>query len=1157
PPLFLSHTKPLSCPTSILLLLHHPPISLPLLTLFSPPLLSSPPLSSPLLPLLSFPLRSKKDFDYTKSGTIGLEEFVNMYHMLIYVKSVGEKFYPYCLDKTNITFPELLNFLREQQKDKRMEEPGYAATLVRDFIRSSNRVRDTRQPSLTLPEFVCFLFSKRNSVFNEEHSVVYQDMDRPLCHYWMASSHNTYLTGNQYSSESSVEAYGRVLRTGCRCIELDCWDGTDGQPIIYHGHTLTSKIRFIEVIKCIKEHAFATTDYPVILSIEQHCDIPQQRIMARQFKEVFGDMLLVQPIDTSAQSLPSPNQLKKRVIIKHKKLTLDESGAEIVQFTPVPKEEETQDAESLLQDLSNSVKNGLLFMQDPISKQWQKHFFVLVKNGKLMFTEQQEREEIEVEKEDEPEIPSTEMHLKEKWFHGKLSNGRFDAERLLKDYKGENGAFLVRESTTFTGDYSLSFTRDNKYNHCRIHTKSEGGRTKYYLIDQTCFDSIYDLIEYYKMNPLKSPAFEQILGFPVPQQNSHLGKPWFHEKLTRQQSEDMLKRVRMDGAFLIRHSDHRTQGRKNYAISFRAGGKVRHCRIQVEGGQFQIGSASFDSLTELVQYYESNPLYRRMKLKYAINDDVLKSIGEDPDESSIYYHAVYYTLNEEKPERIACRALYDYNAMRADEMSFIKDAIISDVEKHEGGWWRGNHGRKKRKWFPANYVEELEDSSSQSDEQQLGNLQQGSIDLSGILVETHSLPGNHMYLLSIFPRQAQGNDQIGRPALEVAAESLQEILDWQTAIEEVRYKLETQQQEDLKKEQLLDQQQRVKRIAREMSDLVVYCRPVPFLLEGVESGKYYQMSSFVETRIEKIVKNKYQAGMFVAYSGRQMSRVYPKGQRMDSSNYDPLPMWNAGCQMVSLNYQTGDKPMHLNDGKFKQNGRCGYVLMPDCMFNPGFNPMDVSTHTNSRPITLSIQVVAARHLVRPSRGICSPLVEVEVCGIDADWAKFKTVSAKDNGFNPVWNEGCEFEIFNPELALIRFVAQDEDVFGDPNFIGQATFPVTSLRAGFRSVPLRNQLNEELELSGLLIHVEIRSSYGEDEELYTTVRHLKHSITQLTQQMKDATVGGQDEDGRIMDQLSSQLQQERDALRKLTKKDGSLRKRQPNQKVSDRRVGLTD
>ena len=65
------------------------------------------------------------------------------------------------------------------------------------------------------------------------------------------------------------------------------------------------------------------------------------------------------------------------------------------------------------------------------------------------------------------------------------------------------------------------------------------------------------------------------------------------------------------------------------------------------------------------------------------------------------------------------------------------------------------------------------------------------------------------------------------------------------------------------------------------------------------------MSSFVETRIEKIVKNKVQAGAFVSYSNRQISRVYPKGQRMDSSNYDPVPMWNAGSQLVSLNYQTG------------------------------------------------------------------------------------------------------------------------------------------------------------------------------------------------------------------------------------------------------------
>jgi len=61
---------------------------------------------------------------------------------------------------------------------------------------------------------------------------------------------------------------------------------------------------------------FVVYSYPVILSIENHCTIPQQRNMAALFRDIFGDMLLTDPIDANATVLPSPNQLKRKIIIK-------------------------------------------------------------------------------------------------------------------------------------------------------------------------------------------------------------------------------------------------------------------------------------------------------------------------------------------------------------------------------------------------------------------------------------------------------------------------------------------------------------------------------------------------------------------------------------------------------------------------------------------------------------------------------------------------------------------------------------------------------------------------------------------------------------------------------------------------------------------------
>uniref|UniRef100_A0A8C5JAY6 Phosphoinositide phospholipase C n=1 Tax=Junco hyemalis TaxID=40217 RepID=A0A8C5JAY6_JUNHY len=310
-------------------------------------------------------LRLFQDADKSESGTLEGEEFVLFYKALTQREEVQSLFQEYSEDGKKLTLLELTDFLREEQlEDEGTEE--LAMELIDKYEPSETaRARHV----LSADGFLMYLCSLEGSIFNPQHRGLWQDMSQPLCHYFISSSHNTYLIEDQLRGHSSIEGYIRALKRGCRCLEVDCWDGPNGEPMVYHGHTFTSKIPFREVVSTLGKYAFKTSDYPVILSLENHCSMEQQEVLVQQLKDILGEQLLTTTIDGHVPSqLPSPEELKHKILLKGKKIgrledTLDGPGDEAPDASDDDNGEEAEeerrrakkDKETLAQALSDCV----------------------------------------------------------------------------------------------------------------------------------------------------------------------------------------------------------------------------------------------------------------------------------------------------------------------------------------------------------------------------------------------------------------------------------------------------------------------------------------------------------------------------------------------------------------------------------------------------------------------------------------------------------------------------------------------------------------------------------------------------------------------------------------------------------------------------------
>ncbi|CAI9165124.1 unnamed protein product [Rangifer tarandus platyrhynchus] len=263
--------------------------------------------------------------DTSQSGTLEGEEFVEFYKSLTQRPEVQELFEKFSSDGQKLTLLEFVDFLQEEQKEGEQASDLALELIDRYEPSESGKLRHV----LSMDGFLGYLCSKDGAIFNPTCYPLYQDMTQPLNQYYINSSHNTYLVGDQLCGQSSVEGYIRALKRGCRCVEVDIWDGPSGEPIVYHGHTLTSRIPFKDVVAAIGQYAFQTSDYPVILSLENHCSREQQEIIVHHLTEILGDQLLTTALDGQLLTqLPSPEDLRRKILVKGKKLTAEEEEEE-------------------------------------------------------------------------------------------------------------------------------------------------------------------------------------------------------------------------------------------------------------------------------------------------------------------------------------------------------------------------------------------------------------------------------------------------------------------------------------------------------------------------------------------------------------------------------------------------------------------------------------------------------------------------------------------------------------------------------------------------------------------------------------------------------------------------------------------------------------
>ncbi|XP_027161998.1 phosphoinositide phospholipase C 6 [Coffea eugenioides] len=228
---------------------------------------------------------------------------------------VMSAFHKYAGGGTHMTADQFARFLVEYQGEEGCTLAD-AERLMHIVIQRRHHLTKYTRRGLDLEDFFYFLF--QDDLNGPIKIQVHHDMTAPLQHYFIYTGHNSYLTGNQLSSDCSEIPIIKALERGVRGIELDLWPNSAKDNVhVLHGRTLTTPVPLIKCLKSIREHAFVKSPYPVIITLEDHLTPDLQAKVAEMVIQIFGEMLYY-PESGCLEEFPSPEALKHRIILSTK-----------------------------------------------------------------------------------------------------------------------------------------------------------------------------------------------------------------------------------------------------------------------------------------------------------------------------------------------------------------------------------------------------------------------------------------------------------------------------------------------------------------------------------------------------------------------------------------------------------------------------------------------------------------------------------------------------------------------------------------------------------------------------------------------------------------------------------------------------------------------